>query len=102
VRLSLLERTPTPRYAVSCHLQLKRYGRAVDPASLQRVADLNALRLVREGTDPKTVKGAEIADIDFLNLRRNPFETFALGDFFPQSVCFLLGTAGGELETVAA
>jgi hypothetical protein len=102
VRLSLIERTPTPGYAVSCDLQLKRYRRAVDPAALQRVADLNALGLVREGTDPKTVEGAEIADIDFLDLRRNAFKTFALGDFFPQGFCFVFRTASGELETVAA
>ena len=46
-------------------------GRAIDPASLQGVADLKAFRLVREGSDREAVERAEIADIDLLDLRLN-------------------------------
>ena len=35
--------------------------KAVDSASLQRIAELKAFRLVREGSDLQAIEGAEIA-----------------------------------------
>src|SRR4029078_107311 len=42
---------------------------AVDAASLHRIAELKAFRLVREGSDLQAIEGAEIAHVGLLDAR---------------------------------
>ena len=83
-------------------LALRRDGRAIDPASLQGVADFKAFRLVREGSDAEAPEGAEIADIDLLDLRLSAGDGLVLRDLLPQRLGFVFRTAGGELQREAA
>ncbi len=51
---------------------------AIDAAALERIAETLALRLVGEGPDFKTVEGAEISDLDLVDLRPSRSELLAL------------------------
>src|SRR5450432_2167391 len=71
--------------------------KAIDAALLQRVAELKAFRLVREGSDLQAVEGAEIADIGLLDERLVAGKVLVLaGDLLPELPCLLFRAAGGE------
>src|SRR5215467_7735498 len=43
--------------------------KTIDSAALQRIADLNAFRLVREGSDLQAIERPEIAPVGLSNMR---------------------------------
>ena len=83
---------------------LRRYEKAIDSASLQRVAELKAFRLVREGADLETVEGAEIANIGLFDVAARLLAScwFCLATLLPERFRLVLGAAGGELQAVVA
>src|SRR6476619_6277460 len=88
------------------HAQLGFSGvdeKAVDSASLQRVTDLKAFRLVRKGSDLQAVEGAEIAYVSLFNMRLKPGELLVLlGDLFPEPLRLGLRARGAKLQPVIA
>src|SRR5512143_999234 len=84
-------------------LRLGRNKRAIDAVPLQRIADLKAFRLVREGSDLKAVKGSETADIDLFDLGRLASEPgIGARHLLLQRLRLAFRAAGGELQLEAA
>src|SRR5512143_2439593 len=84
-------------------LRLGRNKRAIDAVPLQRIADLKAFRLVREGSDLETVKGSETANIDLLDVGRLAGEPgIGARHLLPQRLRLAFRAAGGELQLEAA
>src|SRR5262249_8675926 len=80
-----------------------RYERAIDCVPLQRIADLKAFRLVREGSDLETIERAEIADIDLLDDRPRAGNLLVFTRYLlPQRLRLGLRPAGRELQLETA
>ena len=76
--------------------------KAVDSASLQRIAELKAFRLVREGSDLQAIEGAEIAHVGLLDARLEARELLVLlNDGLPQRGRFGFGSGRAVAEIVA-
>jgi hypothetical protein len=79
-------------------LSLARYEKAIDSASLQRVAELKAFRLIREGADLETVKRAEATKVGLLDVGLLACQSrVLLRHFGIEGLRLVLRAAGGEL-----
>src|SRR5512141_2723655 len=77
--------------------------KAVDSASLQRIAELKAFRLVREGSDLQAIEGAEVAHVGLLDARLEARELLVLlNDGFPQRARLGLGPGRAQLQEIVA
>ena len=97
-------RGSTAGRVVTRHAQF-RFSRvdekAIDSAPLQRVAELKAFCLVREGSDLQAIKGAEIAHVGLLDVWLKPGELLVLlCHLLPELFRLGLGARGAELQPV--